>query len=350
MTQNQPALSVVVAAYQSEATIAECMESILGQTFRALELIVVDDGSKDATAEIARTYAQKDDRVRVIVQENAGSIAARRAGTDLAAAPWVTYVDADDWIDADMYAVMMQEAADKDADVVACGFVREYPDGRQEIYRDPLPGGVYEGEALAKVKETLLFNGTFYATSMAPAYWNKIFKKDRIAPFLKDADAQIRMGEDVAVTVPTLLHADRIVILGDHTPYHYRIVPQSMSHGYDSLYFVRMDALHTHLRRIVDRRGLPKEAQALSYYMLFLLMHGVESAAPMGAIGPFMIGRMYDALEEKYGCSGWIADTDLSVLNPQDRRIAQILKNGSGRGLAAAILKKGLHHRLSRRG
>ena len=99
-----PLISVVVPVYNVEKYLSKCVESILAQGIEDLELLLVNDGSKDSSLDICNQYAQKDDRIRVISKENGGVSSARNLGLDNATGEWVTFVDADDWLDKKAFA------------------------------------------------------------------------------------------------------------------------------------------------------------------------------------------------------------------------------------------------------
>ena len=101
-------LSIIVPMYNAERTIEKCIQSILGQTYLNFELLLVNDGSKDRTLQICETYAKKDNRIRILWQENKGLIAARKLGVDEATTSVIGFVDSDDWIEEDMYAELMK--------------------------------------------------------------------------------------------------------------------------------------------------------------------------------------------------------------------------------------------------
>ena len=103
-----PRLSVIVPVYNVETFLPACIDSILSQTFRDLELILIDDGSPDACGRICDKYAEKDTRVRVIHQENRGVSAARNAGLQIASGEYIGFVDPDDWITPEMYAMLLE--------------------------------------------------------------------------------------------------------------------------------------------------------------------------------------------------------------------------------------------------
>ena len=99
-------ISVIVPIYNVEAYLPQCIESILHQTYTDLEIILIDDGSKDGCAGICEEYRQRDSRIVVIHKENGGLVSARKAGLKAAAGAYIAYVDGDDWIEPNMYECM----------------------------------------------------------------------------------------------------------------------------------------------------------------------------------------------------------------------------------------------------
>lgn len=114
-------ISVIVPVYNVEPYLCRCVDSILGQTYENLEVILVDDGSPDNSGAICDAYAQKDPRVRVIHQENGGLSAARNAGIDAATGAYLAFVDSDDYLEADAYERMLSAAKKFDVPVVVAG-------------------------------------------------------------------------------------------------------------------------------------------------------------------------------------------------------------------------------------
>lgn len=116
----QPTLSIIVPVYNVEKYLAQCIDSILAQTFRDFELILVDDGSPDNCPALCDAAAQKDARIRVIHQKNGGLSAARNAGLDIARGEWVSFIDSDDWIEVDMYEALYHAVQKYQADMAFC--------------------------------------------------------------------------------------------------------------------------------------------------------------------------------------------------------------------------------------
>ena len=114
-------LSIIVPVYQVEMYIRECLDSILGQSFTDFELILVDDGSFDASPEIIDDYANRDKRIKVIHQQNRGVSKARNAGLDIARGTYVTFVDSDDMINNEMYEQIIRCMKTNNANIGECG-------------------------------------------------------------------------------------------------------------------------------------------------------------------------------------------------------------------------------------
>lgn len=129
-----PELSIIVPVYKVEPYLRRCIDSILAQTFRDFELILIDDGSPDNCGAICDEYAAKDSRIIVIHQKNQGVSAARNAGLDIARGTYLGFVDSDDWIEPEMYETMIATAKEKQVDVVVCGI--KYQSDSGEFIRD----------------------------------------------------------------------------------------------------------------------------------------------------------------------------------------------------------------------
>ena len=126
-------LSVIIPVYNAEKYLRECVDSVLGQTEKDLEIILVNDGSPDSSGEIIAEYAARcPDRVTAITVENGGQGRARNFGIDAARGEFLSFIDSDDYIEPDMYALMLAAAEENDADVVVCDMEKRFDDGRRE--------------------------------------------------------------------------------------------------------------------------------------------------------------------------------------------------------------------------
>lgn len=132
-----PEISIIIPIYQVEKYLPRCLDSILAQTFADFELILVDDGSTDNSGVICDSYSEKDKRILVLHQQNAGVSAARNAGLDAAQGEYIGFVDADDWVDTEMFRILHEDAKSKNTDIVMCDAVTK-TDGKPDA-EDTLP-------------------------------------------------------------------------------------------------------------------------------------------------------------------------------------------------------------------
>lgn len=122
MQITKPKISIIVPVYKAEPYLRKCIDSILNQTFKDFELILVDDGSPDRCGEICDEYALKDSRIKIIHKENSGRSSARNVGLDIAQGEYIGFVDSDDWIEPDMYEVLYSKAKIESADIIALNY------------------------------------------------------------------------------------------------------------------------------------------------------------------------------------------------------------------------------------
>ncbi len=113
-------ISVIVPCYKVEGYLPKCVESIMGQTYKDLEIILVDDGSPDSCPQICDEFARKDSRIKVIHKENGGLSSARNAGLDIATGDYIAFVDSDDWLELDMYEVLVSAISETNSDIATC--------------------------------------------------------------------------------------------------------------------------------------------------------------------------------------------------------------------------------------
>ena len=116
---NCPMLSVIIPIYNSEKYLEKCLESVVNQTFTDMEIILVNDGSTDHSLDICNSYQKKDTRIKVISKENGGLIRARKTGLSAAAGKRIGFVDSDDWIEPEMYEVLLRHMEETGCDMIS---------------------------------------------------------------------------------------------------------------------------------------------------------------------------------------------------------------------------------------
>lgn len=195
-----PVISVIVPIYNTEPYLRRCLDSIVDQTFRDLEIILVDDGSTDASGDICDEYANLDPRIKVIHKENGGLSIARNAGIAASTAPYLGFVDSDDYIAVDMYELLLSNARLYNADISMCGLYDCYEgrEPRETATRELLH--LSQEEAIRIVME---------AKKTSVTAWNKLYRKE-LFEFIRYPEG--KTSEDAFVIVDLLLKAQSIVL------------------------------------------------------------------------------------------------------------------------------------------
>lgn len=194
-------VSIIVPVYNVEKYLDKCIESIVNQTYRNIEIILVDDGSPDKCPEICNEWAKKDDRIKVIHKENGGLSSARNAALEIAQGDYITFVDSDDWIENDMIQSMLTCAAKNDADIVCCGFYFDNVDTTGHLQK--FEKAEYENEEI--VLNLLLDN-------IRPEVCSKLYSAELINQFR--FDESIKYAEDLPFNFYLMLKAKNFVVQG----------------------------------------------------------------------------------------------------------------------------------------
>lgn len=202
-----PVISVVVPVYNAGKYFDNCISSIVNQTYKNLEIIIVDDGSTDDTPRACDEWAKKDSRIKVVHKENGGASSARNTGIDNATGDYIGFIDADDYIDADMYEAMLNDILENDADAARCGMVRNFEDGRIENW-----GGSENKKPYIVDKKKLLCDIGEGVGILPASPCNKLFKKSCIGN--TRFDTKYKFAEDtlfnfmVAQSINTMVYHD----------------------------------------------------------------------------------------------------------------------------------------------
>lgn len=197
-------VSVIVPIYNVEQYLAKCLESLLGQTYRNIEILAVDDGSTDSSADILREYAEKDDRIVAFFQENKGVASARNKALDAASGYYYAFVDSDDYLEPEYLNKLIDEAQAYDSDLVVSGFVIERGLKRTEICPRRKDGNIAE-EWAYRLRSA---GGRLYKAS----FW-----KDCGFRFVAESGSR---GEDVPIAIESTYRATNLRIM-DYAGYIY---------------------------------------------------------------------------------------------------------------------------------
>lgn len=207
---NQGLVSIIVPVYKAEKYIHQCIDSLLAQTYRNIEVILVDDGSPDHCGKICDEYAAKDCRVKVIHQQNGGVSVARQTGIDHATGEYSIHADPDDWVEPNMIEELVTKAVADNADMVICDFYRESKSDRIHVCQNP--GDDLSASAVLRKILSQQLHGSC---------WNKLVNRSRIEG-IGFTPEDLCILEDELYNIRILTRSIKVTYL-PKALYHYRI-------------------------------------------------------------------------------------------------------------------------------
>ena len=224
-------ISMIIPVYNAEQYLKKCVDSVRAQTYGNLEIMLVDDGSTDSSGELCDTYAEKDERIRVVHKENGGLVSAWKAGVKECRGEYVSFLDSDDWIDPEMLSEMSAYLTGNDREMVISDYIIERDGGSQEyVWQKLAPGEYGRKEMEEKIFPCLLGQEERYITI---SRCMKLISKRLISENGNYTDPAIIVGEDTTIMLPVLLDCQRIVAMDHKAYYHYLYVKESMVHKYN---------------------------------------------------------------------------------------------------------------------
>lgn len=228
-------ISVIIPIYNVEQYLNQCLQSICMQSYKNLEIILVDDGSSDHGPEMCDEWAEKDSRIHVIHKKNGGLSEARNVGISCAKGEYIAFVDSDDWVEKDLYQKLWNELHKNNAQIAACRIVKAFESTleSQKIYSEQK---IFTSkEAL----QTLLMGRDFCAVA-----WNKLYRRDVIGDIRFPVG---RLHEDEFFTYRVIANASRLVLVPE-AQYYYRQRSGSIMDKWTIKHLDSLDAFNERLR------------------------------------------------------------------------------------------------------
>lgn len=204
---NQPIISVICPVYQAEVYLERCVKSLLGQSFRNFELLLIDDGSCDRSGQLCDEYSQMDDRVRVFHKENGGVCSARNVGIREARGVFSIHVDPDDWVEPDYLELLYEKAKKEEADVVVCDYFLNWEE--KELYQKQQPSGS---------DEKALLNDLLHG--LHGSCWNKLVRRSCYMERQIVFPEHLTIWEDLYFNASLAMHPLKVAYV-DRALYHY---------------------------------------------------------------------------------------------------------------------------------
>lgn len=279
----EPKISIIVPVYKAEDVIQKCIDSMLAQSYRNFEVILVDDGSPDGSGKIIDSAHIRSSKVIAVHKENGGPSSAAIKGVEYACGEYIMFVDGDDWIEPDMLEKMVVHLTGSDAEVICSNYIidKEKSDKRGNIsvhatpVRMPAEPGEYVGERLEKELKKELVGHERRPIFLSRCF--KLYSAQLVRNNLHFVDVSIRMGDDVNMITPILLDAKRIFVMQDSFFYHYVFHYTSLVHSYDPGLYDNCVRLRDKLGEILLAKKVPHAMEKARYEFLYLFFLVVKS-------------------------------------------------------------------------
>jgi glycosyltransferase involved in cell wall biosynthesis len=273
---NNILVSIIIPVYNSEAFLDKCIQSAINQSYKNIEVILVDDGSIDSSGEICDNYSSIDSRVKTIHKNNGGLVSSRKTGLKASTGEYVLYIDGDDWIELNLIENYVNQVIKFDADVVISSHIVNL-EGREDILMNSIPSGVYDKDKLKSIiYPKMLHTGKFSQFGIFSYSWGKLYRKELLLENQLKVDESITIGEDALCLYPTLLDANTLVIL-EQPGYYYRQRADSLIKTLRKIEISKMQKVYDDFKSIFFDKGvLDIMLPQLQHYLLSLLIINTE--------------------------------------------------------------------------
>ena len=294
---NQPLVSIILPVYNAQNHLARCVGSICAQTYRNIEIIILNDGSKDQSLPVCEEFRQKDPRILLVDKANSGVSDTRNLGLKLASGKYVEFVDSDDYLDPDFTERLVAAAEENEADCVIAPYKMVIPAGASKpeqvldkiqdelgvmsVARPPevreygfLPAGVYDKDTFAL---RLMDKPASYFYSVL---WNKLYRRDILTGNDIQFVSEMRWAEDLVFNLRYIQYAERFVAI-DKPGYYYVQNPQSICHTQINAATIVQNKLQVfrYYKDLYTRLGIYEEVRPQLYKFLVDI---AESTYPSG--------------------------------------------------------------------
>ena len=276
MNNNKIAVSIIVPVYNAEPYLERCINSLINQTYKKIEIILVDDGSTDGSLNICRQYEKEDARITVIHQENTGQNAARMKGLSYSQGECISFIDSDDWVESNMYECLLKLYEEYECDLVTSGMYVDYLNGKKSSTRyDLLEQGLYL-DLEKDVFPVMLYDFKKQRAAIDGHLVNKLFKAEKIKEVFAKIDTRMIVAEDSFVLYMYCLLCNSMYI-SKECFYHYDMKPGTTSNTSDDRLLNNTYIVYQNFMKIFSKYKKPYVLiRQLKPFILYLESRNLE--------------------------------------------------------------------------
>lgn len=269
-------VSVIIPVYNANNTLKMCLDSVCAQTYTDLEILLINDGSTDESLEICQAYSAKDPRIVLHTQDNAGVSAARNKALGMATGDYLAFVDADDYIEPNMFERMVTTAEEHAADMVICSFFEE--DGKTvRRHKFSHRSGYYNQEECYAAALDIIDNNT--KTRIPPYSWIRMVRRVVFEDSKLRYNAKVKRSEDYLLWTQIHFHIKSMYLMGDEYLYHYMYNPTSITRTYLPDYWKMCKILFAELNdSLPNDKEIVKKIQAMLIQRSLVALHNATEA------------------------------------------------------------------------
>lgn len=268
---NKDLISVIVPVYNAQDYLEMCINSIIGQDYINIELILVDDGSTDRSPDICDRFARDNGRIVAIHTNNSGQPHARLTGLRHANGKYIVFVDSDDWIDKEYVSILYKLKEDNHCDCVICSYVAESEREGQKICIPEIQEGLYENSNLKTgFFDNMICIKPFYTFGVAPSVCGGIYDRVRALEIFEKVPEDLSFGEDGTCKY-TYLYGCKSIYVSYSPLYHYRQNDGSITKRYNSKQTLQTISLIKYMRDTLDYTKDIRMRWQINNYHLFVL-------------------------------------------------------------------------------
>lgn len=330
----EPKISVIVPVYNIEKYLLECLESIAAQTLGDIQVLLIDDGSKDASGQICKDFIASHPNFEYYHKENGGTASARNEGLAHARGEYIGFVDSDDWIEPNMFETMYQAVKEADSDIVYCKMpgLMDYVDLPVGVYRDEEICSVIYPAILPHVVES----GTFRTVDWGN--WSRLYRRTMVHGNVIQFYEKSRRCEDFAFSVECALHAQSYVILDAGELYHYRPNKNSKSRSYTKNMWYSIRNLMTYMVEMTGRCEKYCFTEAMQMCIFYFCVSVIRNEMRARKNGQ-RIEKIREVLSDPL-CVGTVNAISPAGMNREYTTLYDLMKNQDAAGTNAFLKRQ----------